>query len=81
MKVTVLVPGVNVAPLFDQLPEIFKAAFEALNVPEFNVTFPKIEIVEPVAAAVVPPFWVKSSITSSAAGSVVVPELLIIRLE
>ena len=57
LNVTVLVPGVNVPPLTDQLPDTLNVPELAVNVPEDIVTFPVFTTpLEPVNA---PPLIVK----------------------
>ena len=78
LKFTEEVPEVKVAPSLVQSPKTFIAEAFAVKVPDDNKTFPEMFTV--VTAEAVPPFKVKSFITSRVVGKVVVPELFIIKL-
>ena len=56
MNVMVLLPGVNVPPLTDQLPDTSKAPVGAVNVPEDKLTL--VALIAPVDPVNVPPFTV-----------------------
>ena len=57
MKVTVLVPGVNVPPLCAQLPLTLNVPLGAVKVPDDKVTF--VTATVPDAPVNVPPLTVK----------------------
>ena len=56
LNVTVLLPGANVPPVTDQLPDTFNAPDGAVNTPEESVTF--VAVILPVDPLNVPPLMV-----------------------
>ena len=57
VKVTLLVPGVNVPPLCAQLPVTLNVPDGAVNVPEDNATF--VVVTSPADPVNVPPLMAK----------------------